>query len=181
MAGNVNLVSSNIVPPAHEGDYTWFAEKKGSNIVLSGLVPSKSDRIRVAKRAKALNPKMGIINRMTVETGAASGFAPNTNKGLSLLSGLSNGVVSITNQLLSVSGTASSVNAYDILQNAMSGDLLAGFNWGKREITPSAITPYSWSIDKGDDQAVLGGFVPNRGSGKYQCCRCRGGVEETCR
>ncbi len=170
MDGGINVVSANVVPPVHEGDYTWQAQKRGNYIILSGLVPSRSARASVARSASALNPDIGpdtgIVNRLTVESGAADGFLPNAAKGLSLLYGLSEGTVSITNNELSVAGTASSVASYEAAESAVAGQLTGGFVWGRRDIQPAVISVYSWSIDRGDVQAVLGGFVPNLGLGK---------------
>ena len=157
LPGNVNLVTANIQPPASQGNYMWQAEREGDKVTLSGSVPSVDVRSKIAVRAGALYSGSTIDNQMVIESGAPESFRGNTDLALDLLEGLREGTAKLTNETLTVDGTARTVNSYDETIEAKAS--LGGVIW------PPIVSPFTWSIDKGADKALMNGFVPNRGQG----------------
>ena len=178
LPGTAKLAQSNIVPPAVSGNYNWSARKNGETITVSGLVPSTKAKSVILKGASSLNPGMTVTDNTQIVTGAPKGFISNTRKGLGLLNKFSSGQVSIINDNMSVVGQAKTVNDYDMSTAEAAKDLVAGAKWARRDISPPVISPFTWSIVKGEEKAELSGFVPSRGVGNTNVAATKAVLEK---
>ncbi|MEE9314865.1 MAG: OmpA family protein [Rhizobiaceae bacterium] len=156
LPGDMTLASENIVPPTVK-PYTWGAKYDGKAVVLSGFVPNNETRAAIVARTKKELPGAAITDQMLIAAGAPAGFQGSAEKGVSLMPGLATGDARITDTHLIVNGTARTVNSYDTTV-AAKGNI-------KGKIKPAMMDPYSWSIVKGTDTAVISGFVPDRALG----------------
>lgn len=96
-----NRVSAPIVDP-----YLWGARITGSQLVLTGYVPSDGVRDEVYAHAKKTFPKVAIVDRLEVADGAPAGLGRAAIVTLDQIAQLKAGVGELKGQQLTLSGEA---------------------------------------------------------------------------
>jgi len=166
LPGAMTLVESDIRPPAATGEYLWQASMSSDAIVLEGSAPSKEARAQIEEMAKDAHPKKRVENRLVIETGAYENFVATASNMLEVLSNFSKGTARIKGASVDVFGEARTVVSYETALEAISGQAGAGFSWGKRNVLPATVSPYSWWVERRGDILRVGGFVPDADTGK---------------
>ncbi len=156
----VTLRSADIRPSAAKGVYRWQATLRNGAIVLEGSAPSIETRIQIEEQTRQIHPDQTVENRLLVETGAPQGFLEALTGLAGALRYTSDGVVSLRDNALAISGTAKTVADYETLLTEIS-KAPESYRWESRDITPATVSPYSWRATDTGTFLKLEGFVPN--------------------
>jgi len=143
--------------------YTWWANRKEGRIRIKGYVPDGRDRHTILGIVKALMPELVIDDRMKRAGGAPPRemWVGSISFALNLLAQLKEGTASLTDSKLSLTGEASSVEAYDVLRNRLKTQLPAGLELDQVEVTPPVAKPFSWVALFEAGSLTLSGSVPS--------------------
>lgn len=96
--------ATTLLPTA--APYVWSARRAGRQVTISGNVPSEGARASILAAARRAVPQAEIVDRMALARGASPSFALATAFAMGRLPALSEGLVTLTDAMLSVSGTA---------------------------------------------------------------------------
>jgi outer membrane protein OmpA-like peptidoglycan-associated protein/osmotically-inducible protein OsmY len=140
--------------------YIWTAKKEGRSVTLTGSVPSEAFRNSVSAAARRALPDAIIQDKTGLARGAPKAFGAGVAFAFQRLASLGSGVVTLTDDILSVSGTAGGSGDYLALRDALAEGLPAGLKLGPLEIAPARADPYVWSADYDGKAIVLAGYVP---------------------
>ncbi len=143
--------------------YPWSATRAGAKVTLEGAVPSLEARAALAAAAKKLLPGVTVEDRTALGRGAPDGFAAGAREALAKLAMLSEGRVSLTDNVMAVEGRALDFAGYDALQ-APEKTPLPGFTAGKLSILPPKVAPFLWTATLRNGTLMLGGFMPTEGA-----------------
>ena len=80
---------------------------------------------------------------------------------LEQLGRLESGDAELTDSRLSISGTASTLDAYDALVASISDGLPDGLETGALELSPPVMSPYVWRAELGNGNLLLDGYAPD--------------------
>ena len=161
LPGEMKLQASAIQPPAARGEYLWQALMSEDAIVLEGSAPSKEARAQIEEKAKEKHPGKRIENRLVIETGAPEDFATTASNVLEIMSNFVKGTARIKGTSVDVTGEAKTVVSYETALKSIGGDAGAGFSWGKKNVRPATVSPYSWWVERRGDSSKIGGFIPD--------------------
>ena len=111
LPGGGKLAMQEIIAPM-VSPYTFSATKGDTGVVLEGFVPNEDARAALVSAAAATSSG-AVTDNLEPGSGAIEGFGDLAGFATSQLSRFSNGTVSLSNNKLSVKGTALSPQAYD--------------------------------------------------------------------
>lgn len=144
--------------------YALNAVLEGNKLTLTGSVPSAAARAQVIEAAKKVFPSTQIDDQMKMARGAPASYLSGAGFGLGELAKLANGQMSLTDQALSITGRAGTVEAYDDVRRRLAA-LPAGLalvkGLGPGDITSPAIRPYLFNAVRGERDITLTGFAPD--------------------
>lgn len=160
-AYDVRIVSDASDLLAIASPFALNANKADGKVVLTGNVPSDDMRAEIVASAKAAAPNAAIDDQMTLARGAADGFGDLAKFSIGELAGLTSGTASVSDADVSVTGIASSYDAYDAAVANLAGTIPAGGKVVKAEITPPTAAPYEWMADYNGKAVTLSGFAPS--------------------
>ncbi|MBN4095405.1 MULTISPECIES: BON domain-containing protein [unclassified Methylobacterium] len=143
--------------------FQWAAIRTGQNrIALEGSRPVEIGRRALEARiAGALDPGTGLDDTARAARGAPPDFAGAAAFLAARLSGLAKGGrAALSDTVLSLSGEALDVPAYEALRAALS-DPPEGFSVGRVEILPPKVAAYRFAVEKSGRGIVLDGFAPS--------------------
>ena len=163
LPGEARLAASTITAP-RVSPYTWGAEYDGTEVTLTGHVPSNETRSDITRAVEAAIPSAKIEDTQRIASGESETFTAATDFAIEQLSRFSNGSVSLSNQDFSVRGVAIDVDAYGTVKGTLAGNLLVGLVLAKEEISPPVVSPYQWAADYNGSSITLTGYVPNSSS-----------------
>ena len=155
-----SLALASISPPVQK-PYAWSASKAGSQIVLSGYVPSDDARGKLIEAVKAANPSAEIVDKQFVAAGQPNGYAAMTAYAVAQLSKLTGGSVTLDDASYAINGEAPSLAVFDA-SLAATKTLPVGFTLKDAKISPPLQKPYSWSATREGNAITLAGFVPSQ-------------------
>ncbi len=143
--------------------YVWRAIKDNGKVALRGYVPTEAARKTILSRVRATLPNASISDKAELAAGeppqdgwiSAIGFA------LKQLSLLQKGVVELKDMSLSVSGHATTPDAYAELHEALAQNLPVGVKAGSVKVTAPVVKPYKFAAVANGKQLVLSGYVPS--------------------
>ncbi len=141
--------------------FVWSARRDGRSVTLNGSVPSEGVRASVLAAARRALPQAEILDRMALARGAPASFSAATTFALARLAELTNGLVTLTNSTLAVSGTAVDAGAYAEARTAFASAVPGAVTLGPVDILPARADPFVWSVSFDDKSVTLAGFVPN--------------------
>ncbi len=141
--------------------FVWSARRDGRSVTLTGSVPSEGSRASVLAAARRALPQAEILDGMRLARGAPASFSAATTFALTRLAGLANGMVTLTDSTLAVSGTAADAAAYAEARAAFATAAPATVHLGPVDILPARADPFVWSVSFDDESVRLAGFVPN--------------------
>ena len=157
----VELATPTVRPPLVDGAYETRIERDGSSVVLSGAVPSVEARDTLRASVESAIPGATVEDRTTFLDGEPEGRVAELDRGVALLTDVSNGRAIVTGRALDVEGQAESVASYERSVEKQGSAPAAGAEAERIAIAPVTISPYSWSASESGDDLVLEGFVPS--------------------
>jgi len=143
--------------------FQWAAIRTGPNrIALEGSRPAEIGRRALEARVTgALGPGTSLDDTARAARGAPPDFAGAAAFLAARLSGLAaGGRAALSDTVLSLSGEAIDVPAYEALRVALS-EPPAGFSIGRVEIVPPRVAQYRFTVGKEAGGIVLDGFIPS--------------------
>src|SRR4051812_25593146 len=105
--------------------YVWSARRTGRQIAFTGSVPSEGVRASLLAAVRRALPQAEIVDNTALARGAPAPFAAAALFALSRLPALSDGVATLTDSSLSISGTAADADAYASFRTAVAKDVPA--------------------------------------------------------
>ena len=160
-AYDVRIASSSVELPPIADPYQLSAVKGDGTITLSGSVPDDSVRAALVESAKSALGDGEVVDEMTLARGAPGGFAALAGFGISQLTDFTSGSSELQGTALSVKGEAPSVEIYEAVNSALSGDLPGGGSLASAEITAPTADNYTLTASKSASGIVLEGYVPS--------------------
>ncbi|EFL89032.1 OmpA/MotB [Ahrensia sp. R2A130] len=151
-----------VTPPRATGSYNWQAVKTATSIVVSGLVPTASDRQRIAGQLASENADKSIVDRTLLTSGEGPAHISNVDLVVQAMNGMRSGNVGVSDGKISIDGVASSVDQYESL--TLEAGKWAGnqsISTGLIDIRPPAISPFTWMIVETEQGITLSGFAPS--------------------
>ena len=168
----MTIVADGMIP-APVSPYSWSAQKEGSEIVLTGYVPSLADYEKVGAMANAVFAGQKVSNKVRVASGepkmdwlGAIKFA------LDELALLKNGSVTLGDQRFGVDGEAQSPQAFAALMESVSKTLPASLELTGADVLPPRVSPYRFTVERRPDVVTITGFAPSDLE-KQSICRGR--------
>jgi OOP family OmpA-OmpF porin len=143
--------------------YPWSAIRSGADVTLEGVVPSLQAKTDITAEASRLLPGATIKDRTTLGRGAPDGFVAGVKQALAKLAMLSEGRVSLTDNVMAVEGRVLDFAAYAALQ-APEKTSIPGFITGNVSVLPPRVAPFLWTATLRDKVLMLGGFMPTEGA-----------------
>ena len=143
--------------------FLWAAIRTGSaRVALEGSRPAEIGRQALEARITgALAPGIALDDTARAARGAPPDFASAAAFLAARLSGLAKGGrAALSDTVLSLSGEALDVPAYEALRTALANPP-AGFSVGRIEIVPPAVAQFRFSVAKSARGIVLDGFAPS--------------------
>ncbi|MGI9352252.1 MAG: OmpA family protein [Rhizobiaceae bacterium] len=142
--------------------YNFNAEKNGDNILIAGHAPDPQTRSAILAAAGLINPAMEITDKIKISAGAPEGFRELATFALLQLKELSNGKISLVDSGLEVSGKAESSPVFSKLMKRYAGEIPAGINIVRIDITPPEAVPYVWNATFDGKRFVISGYASNK-------------------
>ncbi|MCJ2140605.1 hypothetical protein [Methylobacterium sp. E-066] len=143
--------------------FLWAAVRTGTaRVALEGSRPVEIGRRALEARVTGtLAPGTHLDDTARAARGAPPDFASAAAFLAARLSGLAKGGrAALSDTVLSLSGEALDVPAYEALRAALS-DPPAGFSIGRIEILPPAVAQYRFAVQKSARGVLLDGFAPS--------------------
>ena len=122
----VRLLNSDMTDLAQAKPYHFDAAIKDQKITLSGNVPDAVTRAKWLAAAKLVNPDAGIVDQMTYAAGAPEGFAAAGAFAIGELAELKDGKADITDNALSLDGTAEKTETATKIKAAIAATMPGG-------------------------------------------------------
>ena len=160
LPGGGKLAMADITPPTAD-PYTMSAVKSGAGITLDGFVPSNDVRSSLVAAAEAANPGKPVTDNLQLALGQPEGFGALAGFGISQLTGLTTGEMSLNNADLSVKGLAKDEATFNAINTALAGAIPGGGKVALEAIEKPAISPYVFSATEKEDGVTLEGYVPS--------------------
>ncbi len=177
LAGNmprgVRLADDRVLPPA-VSPFLWGARFAGSQVMLTGHVPSDGAREELFAAAKAAFPRAAVVDRMETAGGAPQDWIRAASGALRELARLDDGNADMRDGQLSVTGMARDEATADAARKGLQESLPKSFRFAEqikvRDTAPTTATPppqvrtaspYVTSVDVDGAAVVLTGFAPN--------------------
>ncbi|MCJ2084390.1 hypothetical protein MKK88_00055 [Methylobacterium sp. E-005] len=143
--------------------FQWAAIRRGpAQVALEGSRPVEIGRRALEARVTgALGPGTSLDDTARAARGAPPDFASAAAFLAARLSGLAaGGRAALSDTVLSLSGEAVDVPAYEALRAALA-EPPAGFSVGRIEILPPRVAQYHFTVEKDVGGIALDGFIPS--------------------
>jgi OOP family OmpA-OmpF porin len=154
------LAKADIQPPEAK-PYAWSATSDGVATTIIGVAPSIEARSAILKAASASLPGKMIVDQMQVARGAPSGdYGASASYALGELGRLAKGRVSMSDGAYSISGEASTAQAYETAL-AKTKELPAGLTLARADILAPEAKPFNWGANNDGKSLTLTGMAPS--------------------
>jgi OOP family OmpA-OmpF porin len=154
----VNATAISLPPVARP--YMFAAKRVGSDIVLTGSVPSPSVRMAIVSAAQTAAGAGKVIDQLTIAQGAPDGFQAMALHGEGLVARLEGGEFSLSDAAYSLKGAAPDLAGQVAIDRALK-QLPDGARLARADIVPPVVKPYVWSATSDGRTIALGGVVPD--------------------
>jgi outer membrane protein OmpA-like peptidoglycan-associated protein len=161
----VRALQSDIAVVEKSKDYPWRAERGKDGIRLTGYIPDEARREAVHDMVTARFPDTHIDDQLTIKRGAPETEPWLASLGFALdrLVQIKSGAVELRGLGLTISGEATNQSDYRSAKQAIARNMPAGASLIRDDLTPPAVNPYTWGMQKTAAQFVLTGHVPDAG------------------
>lgn len=160
----VKLTDDRVMAPVVK-PFVWAANHAGNQVTLTGYVPGERARTDVVAAAKAAFPRLGVVDRMEIADGAATGHLAAVTLALKQLAALEDGAAEIRDQALSLQGMAADAKIADATRQTLAKSIPAGFRLTEaikaREVLPKVVSPYTTTMTADSAAVVLTGYAPS--------------------
>lgn len=143
--------------------YAFAATFADGNLSLGGFLPDPATRDTVLTRVRSSFPGARLTDGLALARGAPAGLDTARAAGfvVETLAALSPGKVSLSGDLLAVSGDARDMGSYERVRQSLAGALPGGLRLGQADVRLPAIRPYRFEARRSDGVVTLEGFVPD--------------------
>lgn len=157
------LISDKLTPPVVE-PFTWGMQKTATQLVLSGHVSDPKVREQLFDNAKTAFPKLAIIDRMALASGAGEGWLEAATALLEALKTMKEGEAEVSAGDIVLRGRVSDEAVAARTAAALRDALPAAFKV-KTDLTfpppaPPVVSPFTTRIEARPGTVTLTGFVP---------------------
>jgi OmpA-OmpF porin, OOP family len=151
----VRLVNNTASVLAVQKPWLWSAVRDNAKITLGGFVPDEATRARIKDDAAKAVPGAQIVDEMKVARGPSSVYPAAITHSLAQLARLPDGKANLSDNTLTVTGTAPSLDVY---QAALGATKPAGTT---DTIGLPTVKPYVWQAVKAGSTITLTGLAPS--------------------
>ncbi|MEL6751820.1 MAG: OmpA family protein, partial [Pseudomonadota bacterium] len=152
----VSVASRNISAPS-VSPYTFSASADGTSVVLDGFVPDEETRAALVSAAQAARPGAEIDDRLRLASGAPAAYPARARTAIAALARLEPGNASLSDNALTIRGTARDYEAYTSSLRRFSS--MADTD---AQIEPSASAgSYDWKAERLQNVIILSGKAPS--------------------
>lgn len=159
----VALKSERIIPPTID-PYLWTVKWNGSEVTLSGFVPTEEARSGIRAQIKRAFPKAQITDKADYGTGAPEAWDRAVGVALTQLAALKAGFADIKGRDFTFSGTAANEERANAVRRAVKGEVPQNYKVREsiRYLKPdSSVSGYTMAIANEGDKVVVSGQVPS--------------------
>jgi OOP family OmpA-OmpF porin len=139
--------------------FTWSAVREESGILLSGFAPDPETRNRLFGAARASAGSLTVRDDVDLASGETDGFADAAFGALDFLDLMDEGRIDLRDGTLSITGRATTPEAYRTLTSHLAGFKPAGFAV-TTSIDLPVVIPYTLSASRSGDKVTVTGFAP---------------------
>ncbi len=141
--------------------YLWSAQREGSRILLSGVVPNAEVKVANAEAAARAIQGAVVDDQQRIAFGAPEGFAEATASVIPELARVSSGKATLSDAQICFEGVATTPDVFvEIGQRQARAP--EGFTRQACAVTPPTVSPYLWSAVKSAAGSItLSGFYPS--------------------
>lgn len=159
LPAGTTLAANRVAPPSMS-PYRFQAVADTQTATLSGFVPDQAARTAIVQDATARLTGRRIVDQLQIAAGAPAAFLDHARNAVGQLARFTTGQASLADTALTVTGTASSPDAYAAAL-AAARQLPAGGTLAAATITPTTMSPYAWGAQSTGQAVTLTGFVPS--------------------
>jgi OmpA-OmpF porin, OOP family len=143
--------------------YVWSASRHNNRVRIMGYAPSTATRQAILGVTKANFPGYEVVDRMTLARGVPSPdtWLAGVSFGLNQLASLKRGEVRLDDLALTVTGEAEDVTGYRAIKTALASNVPKGIKLNADAVMAPVVSPYIWSVERGEGRLLLGGYVPS--------------------
>ncbi len=141
--------------------FNFSIELKSDGIDLAGHIPDENARADLIRKLSEIHPSLIIEDETKPARGAPSGFSELSGFMINQLSNLQTGSASLSDENITFSGKANSLEAYENIRAAITGNLPGNGKLALAEIEPFDVAPYVWNIKREDQTVSISGYSPN--------------------
>ena len=159
----VRSVESNAELVEKAEKYVWSASRHNNRVRILGYAPSTATRKAILGVTKANFPGFEVVDRMTLARGVPSPdtWLAGVSFGLNQLASLKRGEVRLDDLALTVTGEAEDVTGYRAVKTALASNVPKGIKLSADAVMAPVVSPYMWSLERGEGRLLLGGYVPS--------------------
>lgn len=144
--------------------FVFTALRDGAKVTLTGAVPPGPGRATATETARKTFPGVAIVEELKAARGAPNGFDALTAFGLTALSRLGEGTMTLSDGNLSISGRARDFASLADVKRQLAA-LPAGLRLAKGlapgDILPPIVKPFTFQVERAGNAITLTGFVPS--------------------
>ena len=140
MPAQVKLASEKITPPV-ANPFVWSAKNNANQLILGGYVPNEKVREQLFAQAKALFPKLALVDRTEIADGAPDGWTRAAQTALTQLASLKNGTADLKARDMLFQGEAADEPTAQAVQKALRLDVPQSFKLTEQIRYPKTETP----------------------------------------
>lgn len=159
-----SLGKDGIVAPA-VSPFKWAAKLAGNQLVLSGHVPSDAVREDLFQRAKSSFPRIAVVDRTEIASGAPEAFAAAAAAGLEQLYQLTEGSADIKDGTLTLTGVADDEPTAETVRKALKKSAPGAFKVAEQVtfLKPrlARVDVYTTDIAVAGDAIDVTGYAPS--------------------
>ena len=164
MPNGVRLRSDKVSPPVVK-PYVWSAKSAGSQVQLSGYVPSERSRDEVFAAAKKAFPRAAVVDQTRVAAGEPKDWLAGVVASLGRLARLENGSVDFRDAEMAIAGLATDDRIADEVRRGVKADLPRSFKSTEairvKEPPVKVVDPFTSAMTMENGVLVLTGYVPS--------------------
>jgi OmpA-OmpF porin, OOP family len=160
----VRLVASSMTVLPEAKPFTFTALRDGAKITLTGVAPPGAGREKLIDAAGKAAANLTVVDELRNARGESGAFEALAAYGLGELGKLSQGTMSISDSMLSISGRAADLEKYADIRAKLAA-LPAGGTLGKGlapgDILPPIVKPFGFQAEIGTTGIMLSGYYPS--------------------
>lgn len=162
LPAGATLISDKLTPPVVD-PFTWGMQKTATQLVLTGHVSDAKARARLFDDAKAAFPKLAIIDRMELASGAGEGWFEAATVLLEALKTIKEGQAEVSAGDIVLRGRVSdeavAARTVAALRHALPAEFKAKTDLTYPPPAPPVVSPFTTRIEARPGTVTLTGFV----------------------